>query len=81
MVDMKWFGYSLVLAAVLVGGAGCGKGDGAPPPGAKEVSPNQNAAGEFTPPDVSLGSPTDSQASPSKPAESAGSPPAEPEKK
>jgi len=73
--------YSLFAVLVAAGLLfGCGKGDGKPPPGANEASPPQNPAGEFTPPDVSLGAPTDSQGGPSKPAESKVPPPAKQEK-
>jgi hypothetical protein len=41
----------LTLAASLVG---CGKSDGQPPPGANDVSPQRDAAGDFVPPEVSL---------------------------
>ena len=66
---MHRIGYSLFAVFVAAGLlSGCGKGDGKPPPGASEASPPQNPAGEFTPPDVSLGAPSDTQAGPSKPA-------------
>jgi hypothetical protein len=77
--------YSL-FAALTVAGllSGCGKEDGKPPPGASDVSPAQNPAGDFTPPDVSLGAPTDPPGGPSKPASKAApsdaAPPAKQEK-
>jgi hypothetical protein len=73
------YGLFAVLAATGLL-SGCGTGDGKPPPGANEASPSQNPAGDFTPPDVSLGAPADSQGGPSKPAESKVTPPAKPEK-
>jgi len=70
---MHRIGYSLLAVLVAAGLLfGCGKGDGKPPPGASEASPPQNPAGDFTPPDVSLGAPPDSPGSPSKPIDGKG---------
>ena len=62
----RWI-LGLTLAASLFG---CGKSDGQPPPGANDVSPQRDAAGDFVPPEVSL----DGKAE-------AGDKPAAPEKK
>ena len=70
--------FAVLIAAGLL--FGCGKGDGKPPPGANEASPPQNPAGEFTPPDVSLGGPLDSPGGTSKPADGKGAPPTKQEK-
>lgn len=57
----------LMPAAVF---AGCGSSDSGPPPEA--TAPYDG--GELAPPDVSLGSPTDTQGSPSSSGQGAGTP-------